>query len=151
MHKWVLAASVLLSAGPALAKDQSNPTIGGGHMQHCPTAVDGVKSEFKDLKDGIEVTVTHDNAARQEEIRRRAKHVVEASKKDPTSVAHTGDGHGGGGLGRCEVVLKDTIIASEDVPGGARLTVKPARPVDLEWLKKETSARRIANTASRKK
>ena len=134
-----------LFSGTAFGKEQGNPTIGGGHMQHCPTAVEGAKTEIKETKDAIEITITSSNAAKTEEIRKRAKHVVEASKNDPTSVAHTGDGHGGGGLGRCEVVLKDTTVTAEDTEGGSKITVKPVKPIDFDWLKKETAARQLAN------
>jgi len=153
MRNWILSASfgLLLLSQAALAKEQGNPTIGGGHMQHCPTAVEGAKVEVKDAKDAVEVIVTSENAAKIEEIRKRSKHVADAAKSDPTSVAHTGDGHGGGGLGRCEVVLKDTTVTSEEVEGGAKLVVKPVNAVDLEWLKKETQARRTANKVGRKR
>jgi hypothetical protein len=119
--------------------------VGGGHMMHCPAAVAGAKTEIKNGTDAVQITVTADNAAKTDEIRKRAKHVAEAAKADPTTVAHSGDGHGGGGLGRCEVVLKDTTVTAEDVEGGSRLTVKPTRPVDLEWLKKEVATRHAAN------
>jgi hypothetical protein len=140
-----------LFIGTASAKEQGNPTIGGGHMQHCPTAVEGAKTVIKETKDAIEITVTSSNAAKAEEIRKRSKHVVDAAKNDPTSVAHTGDGHGGGGLGRCEVVLKDTTVVAEDTDGGSKITVKPVKPVDFDWLKKETAARQLANQSARKK
>jgi hypothetical protein len=136
---------VLFAAAAGFAKEQTNPTIGGGHMQHCPSAVEGAKTEIADTKDGVEIKVTSTNAAKTEEIRKRAKHVADAAKADPASVAHNGDGHGGGGLGRCEVVLKDTTVTSEDIEGGSKVTVKPVKPVDLEWLKKETITRHMAN------
>jgi hypothetical protein len=142
---------VLLLSTSAYAKEQGNRTIGGGRMQHCPSAVDGAKTEIKPGKDAIEVIVTHENAAKTDEIRKRAKHVAEAAKADPTSVKHTGDGQGGGGLGRCEVVLKDTTVVAEDVDGGSKLTVKPVKPIDFEWLKKETTTRASANAVDRKK
>jgi len=148
MRAFIRCASfgvVLFAASAGFAKEQTNPTIGGGHMQHCPTAVEGAKTVIADTKDGVEITVTSTNAAKTEEIRKRAKHVVDAAKNDPASVAHTGDGHGGGGLGRCEVVLKDTTVAAEDVDGGAKMTIKPVKPIDLEWLKKETVTRHLAN------
>jgi hypothetical protein len=121
------------------------PVVGSGHMQNCPAAVPGAKTEIKDGPDGVQITVTSDSAAKVDEIRKRAKHVVEVAKADPTTVAHNGDGHGGGGLGRCEVVLKDTVVTSEDVQGGSRLTVKPTRTIDLDWLKKEIATRHAAN------
>ncbi len=135
----------LLAAGAVSAKEQGNPTVGGGHMQHCPTAVEGAKTVITNTKDGVEIQVTSANAAKTDEIRKRSKHVSDAAKNDPTAVAHTGDGHGGGGLGRCEVVLKDTTVVAEDIEGGSKITVKPTKPVDLEWLHKETATRQAAN------
>ncbi len=138
MQKIIVALS-LVWAGMAGANEAA--LAGGGKMVHCPAAVAGAKVEVKDTADSVEVTVTGKGKA-EEEIRTRAKHMVDAAKNDPTSVAHTGDGHGGGGLGRCVVVLKDTTVTAEDVPGGSKITVKPLKPVDLEWLKKETASRK---------
>jgi hypothetical protein len=129
-----------IASAPAAAKE-APPTIGAGHMQHCPTMVDGAKTEIKELPDGVELTVTHKSPAKTDEIRVRARHAAEAAKRNPETVEHQGNGHGGGGLGRCEVVLKDTVVTVEDVDGGAKLTVKPQRPIDVEWLKKETRER----------
>jgi hypothetical protein len=150
MKKLLMVGTFALSLAslPALAKEPA--TVGGGHMQHCPTAVEGAKTEIKDAKDGVEITVTATAAAKTEEIRKRAKHVADASKADPTAVAHEGNGHGGGGLGRCEVVLKDTTVTTEDIEGGSRITVKPTKAVDLEWLKKETRERQASNKAGGK-
>ena len=55
-------------------------------MQHCPSAVAGAKTEIKDNKDSVEVTVTATDAAKTDEIRKRAKHVVDAAKQDPATV-----------------------------------------------------------------
>jgi hypothetical protein len=41
--------------------------------------------------------------------------------------------------------MKDTTVTAKDVDGGSEITVKPVKPVDFEWLKKETQARRTAN------
>jgi len=145
MKSALMIGSFALSmvALPALAKDPA--TVGGGHMQHCPTAVEGAKTEIKEGKDAVEITVTATAKDKTDEIRKRAKHVVDASKNAPSSVAHEGTGHGGGGLGRCEVVLKDTSVTVADVDGGSHITVKPNKPVDFEWLKKETRERHAAN------
>ena len=149
MRRWLGVAALGLALGvpAAWAKEATPPTVGGGHMQHCPTSVAGAKTEIKDNKDSVDIVVTSTDAAKTEEIRKRAKHVVDAAKQDPTSVAHNGEGHGGGGLGLCEVVLKDTTVTAEDVDGGSKITVKPTKPVDIEWLKKETRARHAANSA----
>jgi hypothetical protein len=153
MRTWLGVATLGLALGvpSAWAKEATPSTVGGGHMQHCPTAVAGAKTEIKDNKDSVEITVTATEAAKTEEIRKRAKHMVDAAKQDPTSVVHNGEGHGGGGLGVCEVVLKDTTVTTEDVDGGAKITVKPTKAVDFEWLKKETHARHTANGAGAKK
>jgi hypothetical protein len=134
--------------GPSAFATAEPPTVGGGHMKHCPTAVAGAKTQITDGKDAVEIVVTSNDAAKTTEIRARAQHVVESAKADPTSVAHDGSGHGGGGLGMCEVVLKDTTVTATDVDGGSKLVVKPIKPVDLEWLKKETRTRHLANSAS---
>jgi hypothetical protein len=47
----------------------------------------------------------------------------------------------------CEIVLKDTTVTATDVDGGSKLVVKPIKPVDLEWLKKETHTRHLANSS----
>ena len=144
MRNWLMIASLGLSltlAGAALAKEPATTTVGSGHMQHCPTAVEGAKTTLADGADAVEITVTAKNEKATTEIRDRAKHLAEAAKANPTAVEHTGTGHGGGGLGQCEVVLKDTTVTATDVDGGSKITVKPNKPVDLEWLKKETASR----------
>ena len=145
MLKWMLGALVFAGfSAPA----QQQQVVGSGHMKNCPTAVEGAKTVVKNTDQGVELTVTGKNEA---EIRKRAKHVVDAAAADPTSVAHEGNGHGGGGLGLCLVVLKDTTVTSEDIPGGSKLTVKPNKPIDLDWLKKETKDRQVAMESTGKK
>jgi len=153
MRAWlgVAVLGLTLAATNAQAKEPASTTVGGGHMQHCPTAVAGAKVDIKDTKDAVEISVTATDAAKTEEIRKRAKHLADSAKTDPTSVVHNGEGHGGGGIGLCEVVLKDTTVAAEDVEGGSKITVKPVKAVDLEWLKKETHARHAANGGGTKK
>jgi len=150
MRTWLVVAALGLTLGvpAAWAKEAAPSTVGGGHMQHCPTTVTGAKTEIKDNKDSVDIVVTATDATKTDEIRKRAKHMVDAAKSDPTSVVHNGDGHGGGGLGLCEVVLKDTTVTTEDVDGGAKITVKPTKAVDFEWLKKETHARHTANSGA---
>ena len=140
----ILAIGLLLAAGGAWAKDGPAPagaTIGKGNMMHCPTSVNGAKTAVSDIKDGVEITVTADSEKEATEIRHRAQHCVESAKTDPNTVRHTGDGHGGGGVGQCPIVLKDTLVTAEDVKGGTKITLRPIKPVDLEWLRKEVAAR----------
>lgn len=114
---------------------------GQGKMAHCPSSVDGAATTVKDTKDGVEVSVVAKDEAATKTIRERAKLVVAAAKLDAEKVTHKGDGSGGGGFGRCPVVLKDTKVESKDVPGGVIFTVKPAKAADLAELKKETNER----------
>jgi hypothetical protein len=147
------AATLALSVGGiALAKGTGTgtpaktepPNAGQGNMIHCPCVVNGASTMVKDVKDGVELTVTAESEQAAGEIRKRAKHLVDAAKTDPNSVRHTGDGHGGGGIGKCPVVLKDTLVSAEDVKGGSRIVVRPVKPVDLDWLRKETNSRQAA-------
>jgi hypothetical protein len=140
MRPYIVAA-VLLVAGPIWAENKPAGTVGKGNMMHCPTGVAGAKVASTDIKDGVEITITAEAEKAQSEIRQRAQHLVEAAKTDPNTVRHTGDGHGGGGLGMCPVVLKDTLVSAEDVKGGSKITLRPIKPVDLEWLRKEVATR----------
>ncbi|HZS42336.1 MAG TPA: hypothetical protein VFF06_36145 [Polyangia bacterium] len=141
MRNWIFGVGLAFALAGAARAETAAPKGGAGNMVHCPTAVPGAKFEVANVKEGVEITVTGETPAAEKEIRSRAKHLVDAAKMDPESVRHTGDGHGGGGIGRCPVVLKDTVITSEDVKGGAKLTVKSVKPVDVDWLRKETAAR----------
>ncbi|MEP7123177.1 MAG: hypothetical protein ABJE95_19775 [Byssovorax sp.] len=114
---------------------------GAGKMAHCPSAVPGAATALKDTKDSVVVTVTAKDEAAVTDIRARTKHIVDSAKKDPKDVKHDGQGDGGGGLGRCPVVLKDTTVTAKDVAGGSEITVKPAKPADVPALLKEAKDR----------
>ena len=90
----------------------------------------------------VEVTVTAaKDDAKTKEIRTRGKHVVDVAKKPPQEGKHTGEGLGGGGLGRCPVVVKETTVEMKEVDGGAKFTVKPKKPGDLATVQKEAKER----------
>ncbi|WP_394838807.1 hypothetical protein LVJ94_18105 [Pendulispora rubella] len=119
-------------------------SAGQGKMAHCPSAVQGTKTTVKDTKDGVDVTVVAakaKDADTEKEIRERAKALVEASKQDPASVHHTGSGTGGGGFGRCPVVLKDTTVTAKDTPGGTTFSVKASSATAVADLRKEAKSR----------
>lgn len=121
--------------------DPNAKEAGQGKMANCPSAIDGATTTVKELKDGVEVTVVGKGDEAQKTIRERAKAVVAAAKLEAQKVTHKGDGSGGGGFGRCPVVLKETKVESKDVPGGVVFTVKPEKPAGLAELKKETAER----------
>lgn len=113
----------------------------GAHkMAHCPSAVEGAKTAVKDSKEGVIVTVTG-TGDKVKEIRDRAKHTLEVSKMtEPPKVEHTSEGKGGGGLGRCPVIVEgDTTVEVKDVENGSEITVKAKK--DVAALQKESKAR----------
>jgi hypothetical protein len=114
---------------------------GGGKMVHCPSAVPGAATALEDTKEAVVVTVTAKDEGAVTDIRARTKHLVDSAKKDPKDVKHDGQGDGGGALGRCPVVVKDTTVTAKDVPGGSQITVKPASPADVAALLKEAKER----------
>lgn len=126
-------------------RDKDSKTAGAGgagthKMAHCPASVDGAKVAVKDAKDGVVVTVTGP-ADKVAEIRSRAKHIADVAKKpEPKTPEHTGEGTGGGGIGRCPIDPEgDDTIDVKDVDGGVEATIKTKK--DVAALQKETRAR----------
>jgi TusA-related sulfurtransferase len=123
------------------AKAAGSEGAGVQRMAHCPSAVDGAKTAVKDAKDGVIVTVTATDASKVTEIRQRAQHTAEVAKKgDVARPKHSGDGTGGGGLGRCPIVVEgETTVTVKDVEGGAEIAVSTKK--DPSELQKETRTR----------
>jgi hypothetical protein len=109
-------------------------------MANCPSAVEGAKTSVKDSKEGVIVTVTGTGDA-VKDIRERAKHAADVSKMaEPPKVEHTAEGKGGGGLGRCPVVVEgDTTVDVKEIESGVEITVKAKK--DVAALQKEAKAR----------
>jgi TusA-related sulfurtransferase len=122
---------------------------GQGKMGHCPSAVLNATTTVKDTKDGVQVDVVGKDEATTKDIRDRSKLLVAAAKLETENVAHKGDGSGGGGLGRCPVVLTGTTVEAKDIPGGASFFVKPAKPADAVSLRKESRDRAANFVASK--
>ena len=112
-------------------------------MAHCPSAVEGAKTVVKDSKEGVIVTVTAPPGAadKVKDIRDRAKHTADVSKMaEPPKVEHTSEGKGGGGLGRCPVVVEgNTTVEVKDIDNGSEITVKAKK--DVPALQKEAKER----------
>jgi TusA-related sulfurtransferase len=112
-----------------------------GKMAHCPNAVTGATTAIKDVPGGVEITVTSDDAAAMADVRARVQALVDAQKNQNPNVKHTGQGEGGGLLGRCPIVLKDTTITTADVTNGSKMTVTAKDPTEVDWLRRETRDR----------
>lgn len=122
------------------AKMAGSEGAGSHKMAHCPSAVEGAKTAVKDTKEGVVVTVTGPKD-KVEEIQSRAKHTADIAKMaTPPKVEHTSEGKGGGGLGRCPVVVEgDTTVDVKNLDNGAEITVKAKK--DPAALQKEAKDR----------
>ncbi|MBX3226044.1 MAG: hypothetical protein KIT84_29285 [Labilithrix sp.] len=124
------------------AKSTIAEGAGALRMLHCPSAVDGAKTTVKDVKDGVVVTITG-TTEQADEIRKRAKHTADVAKKTmPSTLQHSGEGTGGGGVGRCPIVVEgETVVELKDVPNGVEATVTAKKGVaELQRETKERAA-----------
>ncbi|MFO0550602.1 MAG: hypothetical protein U0271_19565 [Polyangiaceae bacterium] len=133
------ATSAVPSASAASSADE-----GRGKMVHCPSAVEGAKTEITDTPRGVDLTITATDPAKVTEIRNRVKVAVEKSQADPTGGAHTGKGGGGGSMGRCPVVLGGTEVTAADVEGGSKISVASKDTAEVDWLRREAKERLAA-------
>jgi hypothetical protein len=120
---------------------------GGGKMLHCPSAADGANTLVADTAGGVNVTVTGKTDAQTSDIRDRVKHLLQAAADPSPTGSHDGNGNGGGNIGRCPIVVTDTLVTAKDVSGGSVLTVKATKPNGVDGLRKETRDR-LANFAA---
>jgi hypothetical protein len=124
--------------------DQAAPPsqgAGTGKMSNCPSAVEGASTVIRDGNGSFDVVVTAPSDSAVHQIRDRARHLAEAARAAPVAVAHTGGGTGGGAVGRCPVVMKDTAITAREIDGGVELTVAPTKPEELLAIRREAHER----------
>lgn len=137
------AASTPAKASASAASSAAASDEKGG-MSHCPAAVAGAKVEIKDVDNGVEVTVTAGDAKATDEIKARAKTIAERAKGESTKPQHSGQGGGGGVMGRCPIVLGGTDVKVEDAQGGSKFTVTSKDKAEVDWLRRETKERQAA-------
>jgi molybdate transport system substrate-binding protein len=117
----VLAAHQLSSPAPPVTTKKP-PDQMDEKMRHCPLALDGATSSLQDIEGGVRFTIQAP-ANEVEEVRRRARHIVEFAAKRSRD-GHGGfDGQGGGRMKNCPVVTDNVTITSRDIDGGAELDV----------------------------
>ena len=112
-------------------------------MANCPSAVPDARTTAQDTKSGVVVTVTAAEPQQaREEIRRRA-HLQENVGLQPGrgAIEHTGGGTGSGKFGFCPGLIEGTRVAVDDVPDGARLTVRAASKSEIRSLQAMTQER----------
>jgi len=110
-------------------------------MAHCPDAVQGAKTKIADVTGGVQLTIIATDATAMADIRARTQALLDAQKNQSATVHHTGTGEGGGLLGRCPIVLKDTTVVATNVDQGSQVTVTAKDPAELDWLRRETRDR----------
>jgi hypothetical protein len=113
-------------------------------MMHCPSAVDGAETAVSQTAAAVIVTVTAADPAKATEIQKRAKHLAGLTLTTEPEVKHTGQGTGGGALGKCPVVMKDVTLSVDDQNDGARITLTPKNPAQLANLAKTAQDRAAA-------
>jgi hypothetical protein len=107
-------------------------------MANCPNRVENATTKIEDTKDGVAVSIVAKDAKDAktvDDIRAKAKHMVDLVGKDPAQVEHTGQGGGGGGMGHCPITPKDTKATSEEIEGGVKVTLVPTDPAQLDQLR----------------
>jgi hypothetical protein len=133
------ATSTAVGEAPPSKPSEPSPVNTGFGLplaaNKCPSAAPGSTTTWKEIPDGVEVTVTAPGGLPINDIRQRGTQIV-AAAKEPGAGGSAADG-----LAKCPIVVKDTIVTEVDVPGGATFTIKPSKPTALADLKKETKSR----------
>lgn len=137
------AAPTATAAAPATptAAPTGQADATKGKMANCPSAVEGAKTEIKDVEGGVELSITAASADGTKDVRARSKAIAEAAKTEATTRKHSGTGEGGGAFGRCPVVLKETDVTVADMEGGSKVVVKAKNAGELDWLRRESRER----------
>ena len=141
----IAVALVSAFAGVASAKNPTAEDMTGKkerQMAHCPSAVPDAKTTIEDTKSGVVVTVTAADAAARDEVRKRA-HVQEniGLQTERGAIEHTGGGTGSGKYGFCPGMIEGTRLTVDEVPDGARLTVRATSQPQVRSLQKMTRER----------
>ena len=138
-------AALALFSGVAAAKGTTSEDRTGlkeHQMANCPSAVAGATTIVENTKSGVIVTVTSDDDKKSDEIQRRA-HVQQnvALQNARGALERTGGGTGSGKYGYCPGLIQGTTVAVDDLPDGARMTVRAASPNEVQSLQQMTRAR----------
>jgi hypothetical protein len=119
--------------------DPSKPDM-ANKMANCPSAAAGATTAVKADKAAVTVTVTAKEKEVIAEIQKRAKKLSTLDTSADADIKHTGEGTGGGQLGKCPVVMTDVTLKVKDLKNGSAITMTPkdkAKVADLEKMAKE--------------
>jgi hypothetical protein len=111
-------------------------------MSNCPSAVTGAVTRAVPLRDGVAVEITAKEPDQVAEIRARAgRQVAYRHRNEAGLPPHTGVGTDSGESGYCPIVVTDTTVSSEEIKGGARITVRPKEKTSVQAVQRMTNER----------
>tara|TARA_R110002096_G_scaffold44526_1_gene119967 strand:+ start:6640 stop:7323 length:684 start_codon:yes stop_codon:yes gene_type:complete len=133
---------------PEVKPDEAKPAEMTNKMAHCPSSVEGATTVVSAGEGTIIVTVTAADEAATSEIRKRSMHLASLNDADSSEIKHSGNGTGGGALGKCPVALGQGEVLAADAEGGSTITMKPKTPNGLAELNAMVRDRAAAMAAS---
>ena len=119
---------------PVVAEPVDDKPDMANKMEHCPSSVAGATTKVEGGEGVIIVTVTAADEAATTEIRTRAGYLAGLERDADDEVKHSGEGTGGGALGKCPVVVAHATLAVEDVERGSKITMTPTKEGGLAEL-----------------
>jgi hypothetical protein len=135
----LVGAFGMVSAGLSQTEAQHNMGPMMQMMQNCPMQVHGAKVAVTDTTVGVDVTITTESG-NVDELRRRVEYMAKMHS------AHESKRHMGGAnpgpTGRDHQMMRPTsmiagTVTYEPVPNGAKLTLIPKDPGQLEAFRKQ--------------
>jgi hypothetical protein len=102
--------------------------FGQGIMKTCPNATVGAETTVTNAPYGVDMLVTARSAGAVDEIRARARELAKGTKPENDK--------------RCPAAIAGATLDVEDVPGGARLTIK-GKPDGVAVLQREVRERSL--------
>jgi len=142
--------------GSGMGGGQGGGTGGGAKemvnkMMHCPSAVDGATTKVETGKESVVVTITASDPAKVAEVQKRAEHLAGLTSAGAApELKHSGQGTGGGALGKCPVVMRDVTLKVEKQKDGAKVSVTPKNAAALSELGRISKDRADALAAAAK-
>jgi hypothetical protein len=111
-------------------------------MANCPSATQGASTSVANIPGGVQLTVTAPDTVQQQEIRRRAQtQLAMGTHAKHGALEHTGQGTGSGRFGYCPGMVEDTVVSVDELPDGARITVRANKTKNVALLQQDTFRR----------
>jgi hypothetical protein len=135
MMRTFLLACLLAACGPSMSGEKERG------MMNCPSAVDGAKTSSARTDDGVDLTITADDAVARREIRMLARMHAAMREPNPEKAQHTGQHGGPGTIGHCPIVHGDTVVTFDEIQHGVTIHVTASSRADVAALQRTTEMR----------